>query len=64
MVSLYIGQIKVEGMTENQAATKPEDQPKRCSPPQVTVRTNLPDAAPTSRGEVRTPGTQFYRRGL
>ena len=58
----YIGQIKVEGLTENQAARAFEDQLKKVfTKPQVTVRIqSFRSRRAYIEGEVRTPGTQIF----
>ena len=58
----YIGQIKVEGMTENEAARAFEDQLKKVfTKPQVTVRIqSFRSRRAYIEGEVRTPGTQIF----
>ena len=58
----YIGLIKVEGMTENQAARAFEEQLKKVfTKPQVTVRIqSFRSRRAYVEGEVRTPGTQIF----
>ena len=58
----YVGQIKVEGMTESQAARTFEEQLTRVfTKPQVTVRIqSFRSRRAYIEGEVRTPGTQIF----
>lgn len=60
----YVGQIKAEGMTENQAARAFEDQLKKVfTKPQVTVRiASFRSRRAYIEGEVRAPGHANFHR--